>query len=325
MMQGGKYVGFGSAGSAPPRPPQNGGIDQVTTHAVNGLEPAIHCSRYATSTKHRGVCDFFLPLLAGCSITSDAGGARGAGTAVTQVRSNEQIGQTATVVAEKSKEYGVKTFSFLKSVYANAAAQVENVAQEHGYKVDLGAWLWTPQSARVLRMFTGILVLKYAAQASAQTARCSRQPTRAAPCGAWYLQIDVRSKQSCHSQQAKLCLLAQAQRTWRAAAARRRAACTAPATAPASRACTRTRRTQPGWTPTRRAAGRTEASGGRRCRAAAHLTRRSRGSSRTMTTPAGPCARPRPPAAPPLRSERLQATSLASKVCTGTLLLNLKV
>ena len=64
-----------------------------------------------------------------------------AGTAVTQVRSNEQIGQTATVVAEKGKEYGVKTFSFLKSVYANAAAQVETVAQEHGYKVDLGARL----------------------------------------------------------------------------------------------------------------------------------------------------------------------------------------
>jgi len=58
---------------------------------------------------------------------------------VTQVRSNEQIGQTAMVVAERGKEYGVKTFSFLKSVYANAAAQVETVAQEHGYKVDLGA------------------------------------------------------------------------------------------------------------------------------------------------------------------------------------------
>ena len=67
-----------------------------------------------------------------------------AGTAVTQVRSNEQIGQTATVVAEKGKEYGVKTFSFLKSVYANAAAQVETVAQEHGYKVDLGERLCMP-------------------------------------------------------------------------------------------------------------------------------------------------------------------------------------
>lgn len=62
----------------------------------------------------------------------------GAGTAVTQVRSNEHIGQTATVVAEKGKEYGAKTFSFLRSVYATAAAQVENVASEHGYHVDLG-------------------------------------------------------------------------------------------------------------------------------------------------------------------------------------------
>ena len=34
--QGGKYVGFGSAGSAPPRPPQNGGIDQVTNLLSTG-------------------------------------------------------------------------------------------------------------------------------------------------------------------------------------------------------------------------------------------------------------------------------------------------
>ena len=58
---------------------------------------------------------------------------------MTQVRSNEHIGGTATVVAEKGKEYGAKTFSFLRSVYANAAAQVESVANEHGYQVDLGA------------------------------------------------------------------------------------------------------------------------------------------------------------------------------------------
>ena len=36
VLQGGKYVGFGSAGSAPPRPPQNGGIDQVTTMLSTG-------------------------------------------------------------------------------------------------------------------------------------------------------------------------------------------------------------------------------------------------------------------------------------------------
>ena len=57
---------------------------------------------------------------------------------MTQVRSNEHIGQTATVVAEKGKEYGAKTYSFLRNVYANAAAQVESVASEHGYRVDLG-------------------------------------------------------------------------------------------------------------------------------------------------------------------------------------------
>ena len=35
-MQGGKYVGFGSAGSAPPRPPQGATIDQVTNMLSTG-------------------------------------------------------------------------------------------------------------------------------------------------------------------------------------------------------------------------------------------------------------------------------------------------
>lgn len=62
---------------------------------------------------------------------------------MTQVRSNEQVAQTASVVAEKGKEYGSKGWGLMRGLYANVASQVESVASEHGYKVDLGARQWT--------------------------------------------------------------------------------------------------------------------------------------------------------------------------------------
>ena len=42
------------------------------------------------------------------------------------------------VLAERSKEYGSKGWSWLKGAYVSAASHVESVAQENGYKVDLG-------------------------------------------------------------------------------------------------------------------------------------------------------------------------------------------
>lgn len=62
---------------------------------------------------------------------------RSAGTAVNQVRSGE-VQQTANTVAEKGKEYGAKGWGLLRGIAATVATQVENVASEHGYKVDLG-------------------------------------------------------------------------------------------------------------------------------------------------------------------------------------------
>eukprot|EP00208_Stichococcus_sp_RCC1054_P001386 CAMPEP_0206139796 /NCGR_PEP_ID=MMETSP1473-20131121/7313_1 /ASSEMBLY_ACC=CAM_ASM_001109 /TAXON_ID=1461547 /ORGANISM="Stichococcus sp, Strain RCC1054" /LENGTH=393 /DNA_ID=CAMNT_0053533703 /DNA_START=327 /DNA_END=1508 /DNA_ORIENTATION=- len=103
--QGGKYVGFGSGGSAPPRPASGAGLDQVTGALASGW------------TQLSSV----------------------AGSTVAQVRSNEQLQQSAAVALEKSKEYGTKSWGFLRGVYANVATQVESVASEHGYKVDLGA------------------------------------------------------------------------------------------------------------------------------------------------------------------------------------------
>jgi Skp family chaperone for outer membrane proteins len=54
-----------------------------------------------------------------------------------------RVGETAAVVAEKGKEYGTKGWTFLKGVYGTVANQVENVARENGYKLDLGTSLDT--------------------------------------------------------------------------------------------------------------------------------------------------------------------------------------
>ena len=48
---------------------------------------------------------------------------------------------TAQVLAERSKEYGTKGWSWLKGAYVSAASHVEHMAQEQGYKVDLGKHL----------------------------------------------------------------------------------------------------------------------------------------------------------------------------------------
>ena len=52
-----------------------------------------------------------------------------------------RVGEHVAVVAERGKEYGAKTYSFLKGMYGSVAGQVENIARDNGYKVDLGAAL----------------------------------------------------------------------------------------------------------------------------------------------------------------------------------------
>ncbi len=42
------------------------------------------------------------------------------------------------MVAEKTKEYGTKGWSLLRSAYANVATSLEQTAAANGYKVDLG-------------------------------------------------------------------------------------------------------------------------------------------------------------------------------------------
>ena len=55
LVQGGKYVGFGSAGSAPPRPPQNGGIDQVTTMLSTGWNQLSTAAGARRPADHDGI------------------------------------------------------------------------------------------------------------------------------------------------------------------------------------------------------------------------------------------------------------------------------
>ena len=50
----------------------------------------------------------------------------------------EQLEKGATVAVERGKEISSKGWNFMKGVYATVATQVEHVARDNGYKVDLG-------------------------------------------------------------------------------------------------------------------------------------------------------------------------------------------
>ena len=49
-----------------------------------------------------------------------------------------KVHETAAAVAERGKDLGAKGWSFIKGVYGTVASQVETVAKDSGYKLDLG-------------------------------------------------------------------------------------------------------------------------------------------------------------------------------------------
>ncbi len=55
----------------------------------------------------------------------------------TQLR-DARVHETAAAVAERGKDLGAKGWSFIKGVYGTVASQVETVAKDSGYKLDLG-------------------------------------------------------------------------------------------------------------------------------------------------------------------------------------------
>ena len=53
-----------------------------------------------------------------------------------KLQANLQTG--AGMAAERGKEYGTKGWGFMKSAYASMAQQVEHLARDNGYQLDLG-------------------------------------------------------------------------------------------------------------------------------------------------------------------------------------------
>lgn len=109
--QGGKYVGFGSQPAARPPgncPPNAINVDEVSQMFSKGLSSLTAAASTAAATARDRAAQAHLD-------------------------------QTAAQAAEKAKEYGTKSWSFLKSAYAQAASTVESVAAQNGYAVDLGS------------------------------------------------------------------------------------------------------------------------------------------------------------------------------------------
>lgn len=108
--QGGKYVGFGSTPTPPSRTQGKGqgGLDDYQQYLSKGIS----------------------------QLTTAAGGA--AGLANEKLK-EAHVAEHVERGTQQAKEYAGKSWNFMKGMYANVASQVENVARENGYKVDLGS------------------------------------------------------------------------------------------------------------------------------------------------------------------------------------------
>ena len=117
--QGGKYVGFGSTPAPQRAGNKHHGVDEMTDMFQRGLSgigtlagQAAHVAReraehFNQSFKESGMQD--------------------------------QIASTASIAAEKTREYGTKGWSILKNAYAVAASKLEQTAAHQGLKVDFGS------------------------------------------------------------------------------------------------------------------------------------------------------------------------------------------
>jgi len=111
--QGGKYVGFGSA--PPPRPSQAAPVDEVGALLSKGLQ------------------------LAGVA-AAQAGTVVRSGTAqVNQLLQEKQVGEVVQQTTQKAAALAQTGWTGLRSLYANVAGQVEAVAKDSGYSLNLGS------------------------------------------------------------------------------------------------------------------------------------------------------------------------------------------
>ena len=72
-----------------------------------------------------------------------------------------RVHETATAVAERGKDLGAKGWSFIKGVYGTVATQVESVAKDNGYKLDLGTAFLEPPNIHIshLRSMVCLMLL----------------------------------------------------------------------------------------------------------------------------------------------------------------------
>ncbi len=109
--QGGKYVGFGSTPAPRPAFGAQSGRSDVTENVSSMLNKGFsELSVFAKTT-----------------------------ASVARVKASEMNDALQEAgVAEKTKEYGQKGWSLLRSAYASAASAVEGVAKEQGHPAGLG-------------------------------------------------------------------------------------------------------------------------------------------------------------------------------------------
>lgn len=117
--QGGKYVGFGSTPSVPPRNQTKGGGDDVSEMFSRGMSGLGVWAGQAANAARDQASNFSAAL-------KDSG-------------MTDKIGQSAQLAAERTREYGNKGWSLLRSAYASAASRIEQSAAQQGYKIDLGS------------------------------------------------------------------------------------------------------------------------------------------------------------------------------------------
>lgn len=99
--QGGKYVGFGSQPAVPPRRQNHTQFEDVAGMVTKGFSDL----------------SMFAKTKAG--------------------EMNDALQEAG--VAEKTKEYGAKGWSLLRTAYASAASTLEKTAAQQGYQLDLGS------------------------------------------------------------------------------------------------------------------------------------------------------------------------------------------
>lgn len=122
--QGGKYVGFGST----PTPSSSSSSHNGRLSAANSAS-SLHVDEMGMMFQ-RGLTGLG-------QIAKEK--AHQANAALKDAGIADQLQQTSAVVAEKTKQGAVKSWSFLKNAYTAAATTIEATAAQQGVKLDLGS------------------------------------------------------------------------------------------------------------------------------------------------------------------------------------------